>query len=88
MFEVVGPNIEYNGINWCPWLTLMLTPVMLNGLVAELNEAMAEAENESYENGRSDGYDEGYNEGEEYANSMKEEAIEGLDDDEEIEGIN
>lgn len=64
MFEVVGPNILYNGLNWCPWLTLMLTPAMLNGLVAELNEAITEAENNGYDDGYGDGYDDGYGDGE------------------------
>lgn len=81
MFKVVGVEIYYGGLSWCPWLTLSLTPAMLDGLVAELNEAMIEAENSGYENGHSDGYNEGfengeyegYSAGEDHANDMNKE---------------
>lgn len=89
MFEVDGPKILSNGLEWCPWLTLMLTPAMLNGLVAELNEAREEGKTEGYDDGHSDGYDEGYSDGDEYATEkMNDEQIEGHGDEEKIEGIN
>lgn len=51
MYKVEGYKITYDGVPWCNWLTLNLTPTMQDDLVEQLNIISAK------------GYDNGYNDG-------------------------
>lgn len=72
MFIVKEKGIILNGYPWASWLTLTLTPSMLDALAAELNVAMTEAENSGWEDGHSDGLDEGWSDGYEIGKEEKE----------------